>query len=163
MNKFIIISLLAIAAFLVFKKDSAVFAKDMPQDQLTVYGQDEYGSLDGNIGGRCPEAKCLTIYVAPWCPQCARAKPMILKLTEELRSEGVEVSVIVGSDSPKAVKNYAKKYPFPVLLDADKSFFNKTDLRGVPFFISSNRDGKIIKSHAGFYKKVSDMRNKLDL
>ena len=88
---------------------------------------------------------------------------MILKLTEELRSEGVDVTVVVGSDSPRAVKKYAKEYPFPVLLDADKSFFNKTRQRGVPFFISSNSEGKIIQSHAGFYNEVSQMRKKLEL
>lgn len=66
----------------------------MPQHQLTVYGQDEYGSIDGKAGGKCPEPKCLTIYVAHWCPYCTKAKPMIVKLTEELRSEGVEVNVI---------------------------------------------------------------------
>lgn len=158
MNKLIIFSLVAIAAFFFFKKSD-----DMPQQLLTVYGQDEYGSVDGNVGGKCIESKCLTIYVAPWCPQCARAKPMILKLTEELRAEGVEVAVVVGSDSQKAVEDYAKKYPFPVLLDADKSFYSKTGLRGVPFFISSNNEGKIIQSVAGFNNNVADMRSRLEL
>jgi len=159
MNKLTIIAALAILAFFFFKSGSAT----MPQDQLTVFGQDEYGSIDGRIGGKCPEDKCLTVYVAPWCPQCHRAQSMILKLTEELRSEGVEVTVVVGSDSLKAVKKYAKKYPFPVLLDADKSFYNKSKQRGVPFFISSNRDGKIIQSMAGFMSRVADMRTKLEL
>ena len=158
MNKLIIITLVALIAFFAFKKDDT-----MPQQQLTVYGQDEYDSIDANIGGKCIEAKCLTVYVAPWCPQCARAKPMILTLTEELRAEGVEVSIVVGSDSQKAVEAYAKKYPFPVLLDADKSFYNKTGLRGVPFFISSNNDGKIIQSVAGFNNNVADMRSRLGL
>lgn len=158
MNKLIIISIVAVIAFFVFKKDDT-----MPEQQLAVYGQDEYGSLNGRIGGKCRESECLTIYVAPWCPQCARAKPMIVKLTEELRSEGREVAIVVGYDTPKAVEEYAKKYPFPVLLDADKSFYNKTGLRGVPFFISSNREGKIIQSFAGYNNSVSDMRKRLEL
>lgn len=163
MNKLLIISVIAAIAFFIFKKDSPFLTEDMPQQQLAVFGQDEFGSIDGYVGGKCPEAKCLTVYVAPWCPQCLRAKPMILKLTEELRSEGVDVTVIVGSDSEKAVKKYARQYPFPVLLDADKSYFNKTKQRGVPFFISSNNEGKIIKSQAGFYNEVSQMREKLKL
>ena len=158
MNKLIIISIIAVIAFFVFKKEST-----MPQHQLSVYGQDEYGSIDGNIGGKCIEAKCLTIYVAPWCPQCARAKPMILELTEVLRAEGVDVSVVVGYDQAEAVEAYAKRYPFPVLLDADKSFFDKTGLRGVPFFISSNNEGKIIQSFSGFNFSVADMRSRLKL
>lgn len=158
MNKVYIISIIAIIAFFVLQTDAK-----MPQQQLTVYGQDEYDSIDGKIGGKCAESKCLAIYVAPWCPQCAKAKPMILKLTEELRAEGVEVAVVVGYDEPKAVEDYAKKYPFPVLLDADNSFYDKTGLRGVPFFISSNKEGKIIESMAGFMNNVDDMRTRLEL
>lgn len=160
MSKLSILSIAAIIAYFLFTIDSP---KDMPEHQLAIYGQDEYGPLDGNIGGRCFEEKCLTIYVAPWCPQCKRAQPMILKLTKELRAEGVNVSVVVGSDSLKAVKDYAKNYPFPVLLDADKSFYNKTKQNGVPFFISSNQKGKIIQSQAGFYNQVSEMRKRLEL
>jgi len=163
MNKFIIISIVAILVFFTFKKGGLLNTTDMPYQKLAVYGQDEYDPINDYVGGRCPDAKCLTIYVAPWCPQCTKAKPMILKLTEELRSEGINVSVIVGNDSVKAVKKYAKDYPFPVLMDADKSFYNKSKQRGVPFFISSNNKGKVIESHAGFYYEVSDMRKKLAL
>ena len=75
MNKLIIFSICAVIAFFFFKKDD-----NMPQQQLTVYGQDEYGSIDGMIGGKCLEEKCLTIYVAPWCPQLQHAwLPMLLK------------------------------------------------------------------------------------
>ncbi len=157
MNKLIIISLVAVIAFFVFMKDD-----NMPQQQLTVYGQDEYGSIDGRVGGKCPEAKCLTIYVAPWCPYCTKAKPLIEKLTKELRSDGVEVAVIVGHDTPEAVEDYAKKYSFPVLLDADKSFYNQKKL-GVPFFISSNNEGKIIQELTGSSNNVADMRQRLEL
>lgn len=158
MNKLIALAVVAMIAFFVLGKNP-----DMPREVLEVHNQDEFSSVSGNVGGRCASRKCLTVYVAPWCPVCKALKPTIISMRDELEAEGVEVNVIVGNDSLKATKEYASAYPFPTLLDADSKFYRKAKKKGVPFFLVSNNKGKIINDITGGAKSVSVMRDKLDL
>ncbi len=136
---------------------------DMPHANLEVHNQDEFSSVSGKLGGRCTSKKCLTVYVAPWCPACKKLKPTIISLKDQLESEGMEVKIIVGQDSLVATKKYASTYPFPTLLDAEGDFFDKTKKTGVPFFLVSDNKGKIVNSLTGGTEDVRIMRNKLGL
>lgn len=158
MNKLVLLGAGLLIVFFVFNK-----TEKMPSDHLQVHNQDEFAEMDGSVGGRCSEQKCLTVYVAPWCPACASLKPTIISMAKELKSEGIDVKVIVGQDSLKKSKKYADKYPFPVLLDPDGKFFSKAKQKGVPFFLVSNKKGEIISQQAGGTRSVSAMRKKLDL
>ncbi len=158
MNKTIVLLVGVVIAIFIFGK-----SEKMPSAVLELHNQDEYSSMDGSIGGRCPEKQCLTVYVVPWCPACKSLKPTIISLTEELQSEGIDVKVIVGKDTLKTTKKYASSYPFPVLLDPKGNFYNKAKQRGVPFFLVSNKKGNITNKIVGGYPNVSAMRDKLEL
>lgn len=158
MNKIIALAVVGMIAFFVLGKNP-----DMPSETLEVHNQDEFSSVSGNIGGRCGSKKCLTVYVAPWCPACKTLKPTIISMKKEVEAEGVEVRIIVGQDSQKATEKYASSYPFPTLLDADGKFFKKAKQKGVPFFLVSNSKGKVISELAGGTNNVQAMRDKLDL
>jgi thiol-disulfide isomerase/thioredoxin len=158
MNKIIALALVGMIAFFVLGKNP-----DMPSANLDVHNQDEFSSVSGAVGGRCSSKKCLTVYVAPWCPACKALKPTIISMRDELEAEGVEVKVIVGNDSLKATKKYASTYPFPTLLDPDSAFYKKAKKRGVPFFMVSNSKGKVTDDLTGGTTNVQAMRDKLNL
>ncbi len=158
MNKLIALAVVGMIAFFILGKNP-----DMPRETLVVHNQDEFSSVSGKLGGRCAVKKCLTVYVAPWCPACKALKPTIISLKNQLEIEGMEVKVIVGQDSQKTTEKYASDYPFPTLLDADGKFFKKTKQSGVPFFLVSNSKGKVINSLTGGTTNMQAMRNKLDL
>lgn len=158
MNKLALITVAAVVLFFIFSSTD-----QMPTEALEVHNQDEYSSLSNMAGGRCSSEKCLTIYVAPWCPACKKLNPMILSLREELLAENIDVTIIVGQDSIKKTKDYADKYKFPVLLDPKGKFFTKADQRGVPFFIASNLKGEITAKISGGHSSVAVMRKELEL
>ena len=158
MNKLIVLAVVGMVAFFILGKNP-----DMPRETLIVHNQDEFSSVSGKLGGRCTSKKCLTVYVAPWCPACKKLKPTIISMKNQLEIEGMEVKVVVGNDSQKATEKYASSYPFPTLLDADGKFFKKAKQSGVPFFLVSNSKGKVISELTGGTTDIKGMRNKLDL
>ncbi len=158
MNKLYLLGIIGLAAFLFFGQSSK-----MPTATLQVHNETPYNEVDGSVGGRCLEDKCLTVYVAPWCPACKSLRPTIIDMAKTLKTEGVEVKVIVGQDSQKATEKYATSYPFPVLLDPKGEFFSLTNQRGVPFFMVSDRKGNIIKKMSGGITDTQAMRDKLEL
>jgi thiol-disulfide isomerase/thioredoxin len=158
MNKLIALAVVGMVAFFILGENP-----DMPHETLKVHNQDEFSSVSGKLGGRCATKKCLTIYVAPWCPACKQLKPTIISLKNQLEIEGMEVKVIVGNDSQKATEKYASDYPFATLLDANGKFFKKTKMKGVPFFLVSNSKGKVISEMTGGSTNIITMRKKLDL
>ena len=158
MNKLIALAIVGIVAFFILGKNP-----DMPRETLEVHNQDEFSNVSGNLGGRCATKKCLTVYVAPWCPACKKLKPTIISMKNQLEIEGLEVKVVVGNDSPDAIKKYASDYPFATLLDTDGKFFKKSEQRGVPFFLVSDKKGKVSNSLTGGSTNMQAMREKLDL
>lgn len=138
--------------------------KSVPQTSLPVYNATTV-SLQGNqtVGGQCNADTCLTIYVAPWCPACKKSTPMINSLVSDLRTEGVDVQLIIGQDSPEKIKNYAKRHPYPILMDLDGAFFASADVRGVPYFVVTNWHGDILQEIRGANLNVNTMRQRLGI
>ncbi|MEB8433020.1 TlpA disulfide reductase family protein [Cocleimonas sp. KMM 6892] len=158
MNKLYLLGIIGLVAFLFFGQSS-----DMPTANLQVHNEDPYNEMDGSVGGRCLGGKCLTVYVAPWCPACKSLRPTIIDMVETLEKEGIEVKVIIGKDSQQATEQYAKSYPFPVLLDPQGDFFQKANQRGVPFFMVSDSKGKVVSQMAGGTTHIPTMREQLKI
>lgn len=158
MNKLYLLGIIGLLGFFFFGQSST-----MPTANLQVHNENPYNEMDGSVGGRCLGEKCLTIYVAPWCPACKSLRPTIIELAKTLSDEGIEVNVIVGQDSQKETEKYAASYPFPVLLDPQGEFFKKAKQRGVPFFMVSDRKGKVVSKMAGGTPHIPTMRDKLKI
>jgi hypothetical protein len=94
----------------------------------------------------CPAAKCLTVYVAPWCHYCRGATPMILALRGYLEKKGVATRVVVGLDRPEAVLAYAKVFGPDTFLDPNG---RAQPASGVPNFRVSDPGGVILSSQSG--------------
>ncbi len=93
----------------------------------------------------CTAAKCLTVYVAPWCGYCRAATPAIRALRVFLADNGVATRVIVGMDRPDALREYAADFGPDTLLDAGQAL----SVGGVPHFYVTDASGKLIKEVAG--------------
>ena len=105
MNKLYLLGIIGLVGFFYFGMPSK-----MPTANLQVHNENPYNEMDGSVGGRCLGEKCLTVYVAPWCPACKSLRPTIIELAETLGDEGIEVKVIVGQDSQKATEKYAESW-----------------------------------------------------
>ena len=94
----------------------------------------------------CPAAKCLTVYVAPWCGVCRASTAFINAVTGFLSARGVPARVVVGKDSPEAVAAYASDFGPGTLLDPE----GRVPLAGgVPQFIVTSSDGRVLKRQPG--------------
>ena len=94
----------------------------------------------------CPAAKCLTVYVAPWCRYCRAATPMILALRGYLQKKGVATRIIIGLDRPEAMLAYAKTFGPDTFLDPNG---RAQPASGVPNFRISDANGVILHSQSG--------------
>ncbi|WP_299871320.1 redoxin family protein [uncultured Cocleimonas sp.] len=158
MNKLYLLGIIGLVGFLFFGQSST-----MPTAILQVHNENPFNEVDGSVGGRCMGEKCLTVYVAPWCPACKSLRPTIIDMAKTLKDEGVDVKVIIGKDTQQATEKYAASYPFPVLLDPSGEFFEKAQQRGVPFFMVSDREGKVVNNMAGGTTDVVAMRDMLKI
>ena len=101
----------------------------------------------------CPTAKCLTVFVAPWCGYCRAATPAILGLRDFLKGHGVTTRIIVGLDRPESVRAYARDFGPDTLVDTRQAWV----LGGVPHFFVSDASGRIVKEVAGVPMGVRDV------
>ncbi len=137
--------------------------KDMPVGFLDRYEGERRIDKASMVGGVCSTDRCLTIYVAPWCPYCTQLTPVIDQMARDLQSEGVSVALIVGSDSLGKVKAYAKKYSVPVYEDANGDYYRSIGVTAVPYFAVTNASGKIVETMLGGYTSVASMRQELGI
>ena len=93
----------------------------------------------------CGTAKCLTVYVAPWCGYCRSATPLLREMRGALEKKGVESRIVVGLDEESSVRAYAKEFGGGALLDLDRAI----DPGGVPHFYISDKQGNIVRHIAG--------------
>lgn len=94
----------------------------------------------------CPAAKCLTVYVAPWCGVCRASTGFIKAFVAAMERAGVPARVVVGRGDPGQVAEYARDFGPGALLDAE----GKVPLTGgVPQFIVTAQDGRVLKRQPG--------------
>ena len=99
----------------------------------------------------CAKPKCLTVYVAPWCPACRSATGVIKGLQSHLAGAGVDVRVVVGADDEVKVRAYAAEFGDKTLLDPEKRW----SVGGVPHFLVSDQDGGVHAKQAGAWAGIS--------
>ena len=106
-------------------------------------------TLAGSTGqslAECPTDKCLTVVVAPWCGVCHQAAPDIVRLRRYLDASGVSSRVVVGLADIGPIREFAAQFGADALLDAGGAMTP----RGVPFFVISDRTGKVLHVVNGF-------------
>lgn len=139
-------------------------ADEMPEVTLATYSAQQ-GAVqqEKTVGGACRADKCLTVYVAPWCPACKQSVGMINNLVDDLKKDGLEAHVIVGHDEVEKLQGFGKRFRVPVLLDPDKTFFETVDVEAVPYFAVTDGDGTILEEMRGANTSVQVMRDRLNI
>ncbi len=135
----------------------------LPQQELAIHDHQNSNASSGFVGGGCSTDKCLLIYSAPWCPTCQRLTPVMIRLTQALRDEGVTVDVIVGHDSEANLMTYAKKFPFPDYVDRDNAFYHSAEIKAVPYYVLTDASGDILNDISGGFRQVQDFKNYFEL
>jgi hypothetical protein len=115
------------------------------------------------VGGPCSRAKCLTVYVAPWCGVCIKMRGTIIALHKELEAEGIPVQIVIGMAKPAALMRDAELFPQTVALDDQGAFKGKAKIGAVPYFAVTNAKGQIEKDVFGGINDVQSMRSKLGI
>lgn len=106
-------------------------------------------TLGGAVGpslASCPAAKCLTVLVAPWCGVCHSVAGDVVRLRGFLDGRGVPTRVVVGLASLEEIEPFARRFGPDALVDPD----GVLKARGVPLFVVSGPDGRVLKSVPGF-------------
>lgn len=132
-----------------------------PQSLTLVDGDD--GAGEERVGAPCSAAQCLIVYVAPWCPSCRAAAPMIRDLRATLVHDGVPVSVVVGMDAAPALERYGRALGYPALLDTTAGLQHSIGVPVVPYFVVIDAHGAISRSVRGASDGVPSMRERLAL
>ena len=112
---------------------------------------------------RCEARRCLVVYVAPWCPHCHAARPMIQTLSAELLSDGIPTAVVVGADSRESCADFASSFTDTAYLDPDEAFYDEASLQGVPAFMVVDQKGQILQVMPGYVPEAGLMREALGL
>ncbi|MDX6770150.1 MAG: hypothetical protein SF051_11510 [Elusimicrobiota bacterium] len=116
-------------------------AKTLPDVRLKTLGGATGPSL-----ATCPTDKCLTVLVAPWCGVCHQVSGDVIRLRRYLDEKGVASRVVVGLATLEEIAPFAARFGPDALLDPDGAF----RARGVPLFVTTDRDGKVLKTVPGF-------------
>lgn len=111
------------------------------------------GGATGPSLAACPAAKCLTVLVAPWCGVCHQVAGDVVNLRRYLDAKGVPTRVVVGLASLEDIKPFAETFGPDALLDPDGSF----RARGVPLFVVTDSNGKVLKTVPGFPRGAANL------
>jgi hypothetical protein len=128
--------------------DAAGGGKTLPDVRLKTLG----GATGPSLAS-CPAAKCLTVLVAPWCGVCHQVAGDVVNLRRYLDAKGVPTRVVVGLASLEEIKGFAETFGPDALLDPDGAF----RARGVPLFVVTGPDGRVLKTVPGFPRGAADL------
>ena len=116
------------------------------------------------VGGPCAEAKCLTVFIAPWCPQCKKMLPQLKQLQQELPKQGIPTMIVIGLDGNRErLLTLAKEFSSVTALDTKSSYFDKLPIIGVPYFAVTDKSGKITDDLYGAVEDSSELKKYLNL
>lgn len=93
---------------------------------------------------------------ASWCGPCKESFPWLNELSQKYPNLKV---VAINLDKNKAdADEFLKKYPakFEVLFDSSGKSAEKYKVRGMPYSVIFDKDGKEMHSHIGFSKEKSN-------
>jgi thiol-disulfide isomerase/thioredoxin len=90
---------------------------------------------------------------ASWCGPCKESFPWLNQIQEKYKAKGLTiVGVNLDKDKTKA-DDFLKTNPalFKIFYNADGSLAKKFGVKGMPYSVILDRNGKIIHTHIGFH------------
>ncbi|MGI5861583.1 MAG: zf-TFIIB domain-containing protein [Myxococcales bacterium] len=108
--------------------------------------------------------RCVVVVVAPWCPACKKAVPIINSMQERFKdSPRVGIKPVVAYDTESKLLDMARKISGRVYLDPPGTLMKEMGDRGVPYWYVVNDSGNVVESMAGVITVVQAQIEKLGL
>lgn len=100
-----------------------------------------------NVGKESVHGKPVLIQLwATWCGYCRRDEPVVEKLAEEFKKDGLVVLAVNTKESREKVEAYLKEHPrkaVKVIADEDSDLPEMVQPQGFPFYIVIDKSGNI--------------------
>jgi hypothetical protein len=150
-----VVVLLLVAAAIAW----VVWPRTLPRTDL-VPSKAHPSGLDPCLG----KARCLVIYMAPWCPTCKGAARVAREAVAGYAgSREVGVQAVVGQDDRGALEEMAVGIGPNSFLDLDGALYRQAGGEGVPVFWVLDEKRHILKKQLGAMSSVPDQLRVLGL
>jgi cytochrome c biogenesis protein CcmG, thiol:disulfide interchange protein DsbE len=89
---------------------------------------------------------------ASWCQPCHMEAPDLVKLSQQYKEIEIYAVNLAGSDTPRSMENFIKKYrlPFPVLIDTEDQVSEDYRVSALPTTFFINKNGYIVDQIIGY-------------
>jgi len=102
---------------------------------------------------KCVDDKCLIIYLGYGHSkkrQCSIRKRnknrSVIQKVKALKKWGTNTTMVIGGEHYRILELKAKRYPFPIFIDYNYSFFDQYRESSSPVIIAYNQDGKVLNT-----------------
>ena len=141
----VVLAALAVAAWAFTHRPQRLSAGTLPRLAADGATTGESASAERCLGAK----SCLVVYVAPWCGPCKQSLPHDRALADLVKERGIETTFVVGMDSLSRCQEMARAIGREVLVDEGGAWARRMNIRGVPHFLVTGTDGKVLKRQAG--------------
>ena len=103
--------------------------------------------------------RCVSVYMAPWCPHCKTAVPQVQKMIQKAQRGGkTGVRVIIGmghqpGDNQKMASAIASS---GVVIDDSTEIARKLNVQGVPSFKVLDKEGMVLIDGPEAYQWIAE-------
>jgi len=89
---------------------------------------------------------------ATWCSPCRMSMPILDRLNEEFKDQGLVIIGVDVEEEHDVVEAFVKKSPtaYPTVLSGDSGILRAYHVAGYPTFVLIGRDGKVLAYQVGF-------------
>jgi thiol-disulfide isomerase/thioredoxin len=102
---------------------------------------------------------------ATWCGPCLAELPMLLRIADEYKDQGVVLYTINGGEEPATIHSFLKKNgaEMNVVLDSTGEISDKYNVNGIPQLVLIDRSGNVKQIHVGYNPRMNgELRRELD-
>jgi thiol-disulfide isomerase/thioredoxin len=104
---------------------------------------------------------------ATWCGPCRKSMPVVEKMYQDLKEQGLVVLAVDAGEERSTVEDFLKKtpLPYPVALSGESNIAESYHVAAFPTFVMIGRDGKIAAHQVGYggEAELRDMAKKAGL
>jgi electron-transferring-flavoprotein dehydrogenase len=100
---------------------------------------------------------------ATWCSPCRKSMPILERLNEEYKDQGLVILGVDVGEEREAVEAFLKKSPsaYPTVLSGESGILSAYQVGAYPTFVLIGRDGKVAAQQVGFGGEAA-LRGMLD-
>ncbi len=88
----------------------------------------------------------LIVFGATWCPVCVEEIPELKEIHRRYQDHGLVILSVDVQENSRKVAAFAEKnaLPYPVLLDETGEVAHRYGVRGIPFLVLADREGRVL-------------------